>query len=316
VTFIRTARTVSLFIVGFGLAVNAYSQSFLTNGLVGYFPFNGNANDASGNGHNGTIYGATLTTDRFGVANSAYYFNGTNAYITAPLNSAVFSNDFTASVWFNAADYADAFPTLLHEENSAFLMEVVGQTSGANPPNRIGDLVSYSSYAGATFSWYLERYQKTLTGTFCQAVVTKAGTNVTMYWNGQTAVTGQVANPTTLPGLYLTIGRSDVAVYPAYTAFHGVVDDIRIYNLALSSNEVAQLYAIESGPRVDLIKAVKPSFSNLTLTTNYQLQVSGDLNSWTNQGAVFPATNTSMIYPQYFDVPNWNQLFFRLQAVP
>ncbi len=67
---------------------------------------------------------------------------------------------------------------------------------------------------------------------------------------------------------------------------------------------------------MDLIKAVKPSFSYLALGANYQLQVSGDPNSWTNQGSVFTATNTSMIYPQYWDVDNWDELFFRLQVAP
>ncbi len=43
--------------------------------LVGWWPFNGNANDESGNGHNGTVSGAVLTKDRFGNTNSAYYFN-------------------------------------------------------------------------------------------------------------------------------------------------------------------------------------------------------------------------------------------------
>ena len=51
-----------------------------TNGLIAYWPFNGNANDESGNNINGTISGATSTTDRFGAANSAYSFNGTNDY--------------------------------------------------------------------------------------------------------------------------------------------------------------------------------------------------------------------------------------------
>ena len=96
----------------------------------------------------------------------------------------------------------------------------------------------------------------------------------------------------------------------------GSLDDIRIYNRALSSNEVAQLYAIEFGPRVDLIRAVKPSFSNLTIGTNYQLQLSGNMSTWTNQGSAFAATNASMVYPQYWDVDNWNQLFFRLQVAP
>ena len=46
----------------------------LQTGLVGYWPFCGNANDESGNGNNGTVNGATLTTDRFGNADSAYSF--------------------------------------------------------------------------------------------------------------------------------------------------------------------------------------------------------------------------------------------------
>ena len=69
-----------------------------------------------------------------------------------------------------------------------------------------------------------------------------------------------------------------------------------------------------NAPQVNLVKAVKPSFSSLSLGTDYQLQVSGDLNTWTNQGSVFTATNASMVYPQYWDVDNWNKLFFRLQA--
>ena len=52
-----------------------------TNGLIAYFPFNGNAIDESGNENNGTVYGATLTTDRFGSENKAYYFDGVDDYI-------------------------------------------------------------------------------------------------------------------------------------------------------------------------------------------------------------------------------------------
>jgi len=69
-------------------------------------------------------------------------------------------------------------------------------------------------------------------------------------------------------------------------------------------------------PQVSLTKAVKPNFSNLTLTQQYQLQVSSNMTTWTNQGSPFPATNTSMVYPQYWDVNNWGELFFRLQVAP
>ena len=50
---------------------------------------NGNSNDSSGNGNNGTVYGATLTTDRFGNANSANSFNGTNNYIEIPNSTSI-----------------------------------------------------------------------------------------------------------------------------------------------------------------------------------------------------------------------------------
>ena len=63
------------------LSINSFSQ-IPTNGLVGYWPFKGNANDESGNGHDGTVNGPTLTTDRFGNANSAYYFNGIHKIVT------------------------------------------------------------------------------------------------------------------------------------------------------------------------------------------------------------------------------------------
>ena len=62
--------------------VNAQVPSYVpTNGLVGYWPFSGNANDASSYGNNGTVNGATLTADRFGNANSAYSFDGIDDYI-------------------------------------------------------------------------------------------------------------------------------------------------------------------------------------------------------------------------------------------
>ena len=304
--------------MGLGLAVNGYSQSFLTNGLVAYYPFNGNANDASGNGNNGTVYGATLTTDRFGNTNQAYLFGGT-AYITVPLNSALFGTNFTASVWFNAYDINNSWPALLEEVgNTAFVLAIAGQTSGAFPQN-IGDLFAYAAHGGPNKDWELgfgPLFQPSL-NEYYQAVVVRAGTNVTMYVNGGFLATNQIVDPTVEPGNTFYIGNSGDGGGPSSEfAFHGIIDDARIYNRALSASEVQQLYVIESGPRVDLIKAVKPSFSNLTLTTNYQLQVSSNMSTWTNQGSPFTATNSAMIYPQYFDVDNWDKLFFRLQSVP
>jgi hypothetical protein len=67
-----------------------------------------------------------------------------------------------------------------------------------------------------------------------------------------------------------------------------------------------------SSPLVNLVKAVTVSFSNLTVGTDYQLQVSSDLNSWTNFGTPITATNSFMTFTNYWNVSDWNQLFFRL----
>ena len=70
------------------------------NGLVGYWPFSGNANDISGNGNNGTNNGATLIADRFGNANSAYNFDGINDLISIPdSNTLSITNNITMSAW-------------------------------------------------------------------------------------------------------------------------------------------------------------------------------------------------------------------------
>ena len=67
------------------------------NGLVGWWPFNGNANDESGNGNHGTVNGATLSSDRNGELNRAYYYNG-NSFISLMNNFD--QNNRTISVWF------------------------------------------------------------------------------------------------------------------------------------------------------------------------------------------------------------------------
>ena len=73
-------------------------------------------------------------------------------------------------------------------------------------------------------------------------------------------------------------------------------------------------YALEYEPEGTLVKAVSPSFTNLSLGVNYQLQVSTNLNVWTNSGASFTATNSTWRSTNYWDVDNWNSLFFRLKT--
>lgn len=70
-----------------------------TNGLVAYWPFSGNANDLSGNANNGTVSGATLTTDRFGNTNSAYSFSNSGILIANQFYNNGWTN-YSISLWF------------------------------------------------------------------------------------------------------------------------------------------------------------------------------------------------------------------------
>jgi hypothetical protein len=99
----------------FSLSVFAQIPSYVpANGLVGWWPFNGNANDESGNGNHGTVNGATLTSDRFGNSNMAYSFDGVNdniEIIDNPSFSFFLNNSYSVNIWFNliSLDSTQAF---------------------------------------------------------------------------------------------------------------------------------------------------------------------------------------------------------------
>ena len=88
----KTINSLLLGVALAGLSPSAAAQSWLTNGLVAYFPFNGNANDESGNGNHASFSGAVLTADRFGVPSKAFQFNGAGDRMSAPVASMPLGN--------------------------------------------------------------------------------------------------------------------------------------------------------------------------------------------------------------------------------
>jgi hypothetical protein len=73
-----------------------------TNGLVGWWPFNGNANDESGDWNNETVNGATLNNDRFGKVNKAYSFHGINNSISVADNQSQRPPTISISIWISS----------------------------------------------------------------------------------------------------------------------------------------------------------------------------------------------------------------------
>jgi len=280
------------------IVVTAHAQSFLTNGLVAYYPFNGNANDASGNGHNGTNSGATLTTDRFGAVNSAYTFSG--GYISVPMSADLnITSNRTFSCWFYAAG---------------------NQTGGRIYESTVGNS-GIGTYSGNTMdAWYVgNTHECNVTGlSFILnqwnhlVYTTEDSTGIgRVFLNGVLAAsrTGAVLTASqnwTNKFLRFGIGNSG-------EVFYGAIDDVRIYNRNISANEVLQLNAYESTPIIALNKFVNVSSTNLHVGTNYVVQTSTDLLNWTNYGSVFTATTNVWNSTNYWPVANWNQLFFRIK---
>jgi hypothetical protein len=225
------------------LNLAAHAQNFITNGLVAYYPFNGNPNDASGNGNNGIVNGATLTPDRFGNANSAYSFNGINnniSFASLPLTQV---DDWTMTAWLQPASLNQAGiavsmgydPGPSAPGGNGYSFGILGQdayplyeTLGNQLFGAFGYVEGF--YGGFTF---------TSTNQWYQVVMMRSAGVTTFYVGGVATPTGTTSTPLT-PTAF-TIGSENGLRY-----FNGAIDDVRIYNRALSSNEVAQLYAFEN----------------------------------------------------------------------
>jgi hypothetical protein len=296
------------------LTVRVQAQSFLTNGLVAYYPLNGNANDASGNGNNGTVVGAIPATDRFGNPNGCYSFNGIAQYIYAAAGSLP-SGQRTISLWFK-----------LNEVNIHPVLLGYGRSCGSSYWMGL-NLAEKAAFTVGTHCGGYELdvpYNVPPTNSWKQWVVVMSTNQTIFYLNGN-LLGSEAGSPTTAVagtqlGLGVATGNGDSGTVP-YTDSNlgyldGYLDDVRIYNRPLSTNEVAQLYAIESSPIINIQKAVYLTVTNLWLGSNYQLQASSNLINWTNQGSVFTATTNYWRSTNYWDVANWSQLYFRLQVAP
>ena len=213
------------------LLTNTTAQTFLPNGLVAYYPFNGNANDASGNGNNGTVNGATLIQDRFGVANSAYNFNGTNNYIGFAGVPTSQVDNWTVSAWLK--------PSSFNQVQS--IAVALGYDDGYSGNGY--SLGIYLSQLHAVFGGTADLdggFTFPVTNQWYQVVMLRNSGVTTFYVNGVFTSGGNAATPYA-PSSF-RIGSENGLRY-----FSGAIDDVRVYNRALSSNEVATLYADESG---------------------------------------------------------------------
>ena len=209
----------------------------LQNGLVGYWPFSGNANDLSGNGNNGTVNGATLTTDRFGNTNNAYNFNGVSDFISIPNIAANGNSSRTFNAWVRLNSISSTSPsnyiisTGSPSNSSTFNFRLVAGKLGVmgySSATPIGNDAGDSTTNLSTNTWY-----------FCS--VTYDGSYLKFYLNGTLLDTVLITNLYTTSGQNNYFGKSNHIGWEYY--LNGKIDDISIYNYALNNQEIQQLYS-------------------------------------------------------------------------
>jgi hypothetical protein len=217
-----------------GTSIFAQVPSYVpTNGLVGWWPFNGNANDESGNGNNGTVTGPTLTTDRFGVANRAYYISQATSIIDFG-NSQSFgltnNNVKTFSFWLKSVNGSKIFSIYKYEN---------GNPSNSNY-GILGDINLIATTANGTGPNTIANNLTPNVWTHCVCIIQAGTNNSKIYINGNLVSSGT-------SNLASAISSANLKINSAlgtqnYTTGTGYFDDFAIWNRALTNCEIQDLY--------------------------------------------------------------------------
>jgi len=225
----------SMFLLGTLLSANSQVPSYLPgNGLVGWWPFNGNANDESGNGNNGTVSGATLTSDRFGNSNKAYSFDGLNDFIQSDTISSLNLSVNSISTWI----YAPSFSVHHQIEYSAPTFGTLGRAFAFNI-SRLA-IVPHSNCVDASGPGVINLSGQLGINSWYNLVFVSDGSIGKFYINGVFISQTNIGSSICQNPLALTLGRGTNGGGPMW--YTGKIDDIGIWNRALTQQEIIDLY--------------------------------------------------------------------------
>ncbi|MEW6741715.1 MAG: LamG-like jellyroll fold domain-containing protein [Planctomycetota bacterium] len=231
-------RTVLLLTAALSIMLAPSADADLSDGLVAYYPFNGNADDESGNGNDGTVHGATLTADRFGIPDSAYGFDGIDDWIDiGPYVKPPFP--VTVATWLkcdtiqsvavvrndqvNSNSYRYGLAAWVHGSIGGYYFE-----GFSAPWNRVNK-ISYDSVV-TTAAWHH------------LTVVFRGHRDILLYWD---AVERAGYYDGTGSGMTYSSGNGALGYGDSASGsvrFDGEMDDVRVYNRVLSPDEIMELY--------------------------------------------------------------------------
>ncbi|MHC1775355.1 MAG: LamG-like jellyroll fold domain-containing protein [Lentimicrobium sp.] len=221
-----------------------------SEGLVGWFPFNGNANDESFYSNNGTVNLAQLTTNRFDSVNSAYQFSGSSTYIDVPHASQYLdfiASGFSVSFWFKASNIAGE-GTIIEKydkgtgfqiqlsDDGRMLMGIREETGGNSHDLWISSISSYNDNI-----WHHGVY------------VWNSNKILRMYVDKEMIAFNNLPTITSIDNGFLISEINFGRLYFDATGiryFAGLIDDVRIYNRALTDEEIFVLFDENAAPTI------------------------------------------------------------------
>jgi len=241
IKFWKKTTSITLILVMIFMVSSFQTIAEASENLVIYYPFDGNANDEIGS-NDGTVHGATLTTDRHGNMNSAYSFDGSDDYIEPDnaLGSSFFNNSFTFSIWIKV-------PTTIapHKDRAGI---VFGNWSLPTQSNSFAVAVNLTGglriYYGGGSNEFTDTDAELLDNTWHLITVVKENTvsnsKISTYIDG---VAGEYRENVSFPS---NVAEKHKIGADSRTSsdivFQGAMDDIRIYDEALSASEILNLY--------------------------------------------------------------------------
>jgi hypothetical protein len=200
--------------------------------LIAYYPFNGNANDLSGNGNNGIIHGAQSATGRLGDPNGSLVFNGTSDYIEVPdTHMFNFNQPITTAAWIYPEDARSG--------------GIVGQWGYGGLAGDAFMLSMGNGHLRLTLPrpglYSLLASTPLVTNSWRFVAMTYDGTVAKLYVNGKMDVSGNVRVAEVASNQSLKMGLEDI-MYRGKHYFQGRISSVYLYSRALSDDEIKELY--------------------------------------------------------------------------
>ena len=294
-------KTIQLTVLMAGLFLSAFTSEaqftpILTNGLVAYYPFNGNANDVSGNGNNGSPNNIAYAADRFGNSNAAASFAGnSSSYIVINTTNLNLPYNFTVSVWIN------------FQAGQGFEGPRIISTAGYEITTDLDPSARYVNLDGGTG---LKSSNPVPAGVWNHIVGVWTSNQMTMYLNG--VISSSVSNSLPIDyshGWAPTIGVNSGAY--ENDNYAGLIDDVAIYNRALSAQEVSELYESFASGIITLPTITITGNSNQTYSIQYVTNLSS--TNWTTLVSNIVVQSNTYLYPDTNSVGQ-AQRFYRVVA--